>query len=187
MNAFERFFCSSSFWRRLSERQLLPWIIADVPLGDQLLEIGSGYGAATSFLQSHVARVTSLEYDHNSILKGKSTSNRATSALVCGDASRLPFAAQTFSSVLAILVLHHIKSAELQDQVFAACFRVLRTGGVFLAFDIPDAWFHRLAHIRSTFTPIDPATISTRLARVGFADTQTQTHKGAFRLTATRP
>jgi ubiquinone/menaquinone biosynthesis C-methylase UbiE len=188
MNAFERFFCSSFLWRRITQRQLLPSILSGVPLGDHLLEIGAGYGAATQFLQSRVARVTFLEHDLNFIFKGRlQTKGRTSEATVCGDATQLPFANQTFTSVLAILVLHHIKSPQLQDQLFAECSRVLRPGGVFLAFDIPDAWFHRIAHIRSTFTPIDPATISTRLTNVGFAGPQMQTDKTAFRLITTRP
>jgi SAM-dependent methyltransferase len=187
MNTFERFFCSSSLWRQITQRQLLPWILSDVPLGDHLLEIGAGYGSATPILQSRVARVTSLEYDLSFIFKGKlPNKGRTSEAVVCGDGTQLPFASQTFTSVLAILVLHHIKSAQLQDQLFAECFRVLRPGGVFLAFDIADAWFHRIAHIRSTFTPIDPATISTRLSSAGFANPQIQADKGAFRLTAVR-
>jgi SAM-dependent methyltransferase len=187
MNAFERFFCSSSFWRRITQRQLLPWILSGESLGDHLLEIGAGYGVATPFLQSRVARVTALEYDLNFIFKGKlQNKGRTSEAVVCGDGTQLPFANQTFTSVLAILVLHHIKSAQLQDQLFAECFRVLRPGGVFLTFDIIDAWFHRIAHIRSTFTPIDPATIPTRLSSAGFANPQIQTDKGAFRLTAVR-
>lgn len=187
MNAFERFFCSSSFWRHISQRQLLPWLLRGVQAGDHLLEIGAGYGVATPLLQLQVARVTSLEYKLDFIRQGKLQNRGGTSeSTVCGDATQLPFANQTFSSVLAILVLHHIKSAQLQNQVFAECFRVLRPGGVLLAFDIPDGWFHRVAHIRSTFTPINPATISTRLINAGFTNPQIQNDKGAFRVTTSR-
>jgi SAM-dependent methyltransferase len=188
MNAFERLFCASSFWRHITERQLLPWILSGVPLGDHLLEIGAGYGAATPPLQLRVARVTSLEYELNFILKGKSQNQARTSqTTVCGDATQLPFANQTFTAVLAVLVLRHIKSAQLQDEVFAECLRVLRPGGIFLAFDIPDGLFHRVAHIRSTFTPINPATISKRLVSAGFSSPQIQNDKGAFRVTTNRP
>jgi ubiquinone/menaquinone biosynthesis C-methylase UbiE len=149
MNAAEHFICSSSLWRYLTHRQLLPWVLSGTRLGDHLLEIGAGYGAATPHLKTRVTRVTSLEYDHKSTLKLKSQHNGNAGA-VRGDAARLPFASQTFSSALAILVLHHLRSAGLQDQMFAEAFRVLRPGGIFIAFEIPDSWLHRLGHIRST-------------------------------------
>jgi SAM-dependent methyltransferase len=186
MNAAERFICSSSLWRCFTHRHLLPWILSDAKLGEHLLEIGAGYGAATSLLQSRAARVTSLEYDHSSILKGKLRNNGGISEGVCGDASRLPFADQTFSSILAVLVLHHIKSVELQDQLFAECFRVLRPSGVFIAFDIPDGWFHRIGHIRSTFVPVAANTVSSRLASAGFSEITIDSRKGGLRVIAIR-
>ncbi len=153
MNAAEHFICSSSLWRQFTGRKLLPWILNGASLGDHLLEIGAGYGPATGHLQTRVGRITSLEYDHSSSLQLKSQNNRDTIAAVQGDATQLPFACKTFSSALAILVLHHLKSSELQDQMFAEAFRVLRPGGVFIAFEIPGNWLHRVGHIRSTFTP----------------------------------
>ena len=186
MNAFERLLCSSSLWRHLTERHLLPRILSGACLGDHLLELGAGYGAATCLLRSKIARVTSLEYDLNSLLKGKLDNEQKAADAVCGDASQLPFADQTFSSALAILVLHHLNTAQLQDRLFAECFRVLGSGGVFLAFDIPDGWLHRMAHIRSTFTPIDPVTVSARLASAGFVRSRVEIRNGGFLLTAMR-
>ena len=187
MNAAEHFICSSSLWRYFTQHQLLPWLLSGTRLGDHLLEIGAGYGAATPILKTRVSRVTSLEYDHRSALKLKSQNNSGTAAAVRGDASQLPFASQTFSAALAILVLHHLRSSPLQDQMFAEAFRVLRPGGVFLAFEIPDSWFHRLGHIRSTFTPIAPTSVFPRLGSAGFFKIALDVRKGAFRVIATRP
>jgi ubiquinone/menaquinone biosynthesis C-methylase UbiE len=186
MNAAEHFICSSSLWRYFTRRQLLPWVLSGTRLGDHLLEIGAGSGAATSHLKTRVSRVTSLEYDHNSALRLKSLNNGSVAA-VRGDASSLPFAAQTFSSALAILVLHHLRSTQLQDQMYAEAFRVLRPGGVFIAFEIPDSWFHRIGHIRSIFTPVTPNSVFPRLTAAGFSKITLDVRKGAFRLTAVRP
>src|ERR1700688_3772542 len=114
MNSAERFLCSSSLWRYFTQRQLLPWVLSGTSLGDHLLEIGAGYGAATAYLKSRVALVTSLEYDHSSALKLKSRNGQGTVSAVRGDAARLPFASHSFSSAIAILVLHHLKSPGLQ-------------------------------------------------------------------------
>jgi ubiquinone/menaquinone biosynthesis C-methylase UbiE len=187
MNAAEHFFCSSSVWRYFTQRQLLPWVLSGVCLGDHLLEIGAGYGAATAHLATRVPRVTSLDYDHKSTLKLKSQNGNGTAAAIRGDAAQLPFAHQTFSSALAILVLHHLKSAELQDQMFAEVCRVLRPGGIFAAFEVTDSWFHRLGHIRSTFTPLAPGSVPPRLSAAGFSSIALDLRKGAFRLTAIRP
>jgi ubiquinone/menaquinone biosynthesis C-methylase UbiE len=130
--------------------------------------------------------VTSLDYDHNSTLKLKLHHDSLLGGAVRGDASHLPFACDTFSSVLAILVLHHLKSTELQDQMFAEVFRVLRPGGIFVAFEITDGWIHQVAHIRSTFTPVPPASVLPRLTAAGFSNISLELRKGAFRLTAVR-
>lgn len=186
MNAAEHFICSSFLWRYFTHRHLLPRLLSNLQLGDHLLEIGAGYGAATSQLEARVPRVTSLEYDQQCTIKLKSQSAKGNCAPVCGDAARLPFASNTFSSALAILVLHHLKSPALQDQMFAEVFRVLRPGGVFLAFEITDSWLHRIGHIRSTFTPVTPGSVFPRLTASGFSDITLDRRAGTFRVTAIR-
>src|SRR5258708_22073964 len=64
MNRFETWFCGSLFWRYVTRRQLLPWIRQGSELGEDVLELGAGPGAATEELGRLAARVTSLEYDH---------------------------------------------------------------------------------------------------------------------------
>jgi ubiquinone/menaquinone biosynthesis C-methylase UbiE len=187
MNAFEHCFCSSSLWRYVGERRVLPWLLAGSRLGDHLLEIGAGYGAATGFLSERVERVTSLEYDFGALSKLKKQQLSATHASLCGDASRLPFEEQSFSSAIAILVLHHLKSSVLQDQAFKEAFRVLRPGGVFLALEINDSWIHHLSHIGSTFTPVAPASLFPRLANAGFSRVSLDFRTGRFRISALRP
>jgi ubiquinone/menaquinone biosynthesis C-methylase UbiE len=187
MNAFERILCSSSLWRYASKRHVLPWVLSNSGLGDHVLEIGAGYGAATNDLRQRAAWVTSLEYNPTSLAMLKKRTNGGSGAAVCGDASALPFADQSFSSAAAILVLHHLKSAELQDRAFAEALRVLRPGGVFLAFEINDSWIHQVGHIASTFTPLAPASAFARLTRAGFSPVSVDFRVGGFRITARRP
>src|SRR6266446_5006085 len=99
-----------------------------------------------------------------------------------GDAAPLPFADGTFSSAIAILMLHHLRSNALQDRAFAETWRVLRPGGVFLAFEIQDGWLHRVGHIKSTFVPVDPATASARLTAAGFSKVTVDIQRGAYRI-----
>src|SRR5258707_15850263 len=103
MNALENWYCSTSFWRWLTRKRLLPWLLGRADLGNHLLEIGAGPGAATAELRKRVPRVTSLEYDYAFASRlAQKVGNGA--GVVQGDAAALPFADRTFSSAVAVLV-----------------------------------------------------------------------------------
>lgn len=155
-------------------------------LGEHVLELGAGAGPATTELSRRAPRVTSLEYDHSSALKLRTRANHSNVSVIQGDAAGLPFLDGAFSSAIAILMLHHLKSSELQDRAFSEIHRVLRPGGVFLAFDIPNGWIHRVAHIKSTFVPLDPATTIQRLMAAGLAQVTLDSHSGGFLIRAIR-
>jgi SAM-dependent methyltransferase len=186
MNCFEHFFCSTSLWQSMTHRFLLPWVLSGAQLGDHVLEIGAGYGAATGQLRKLAPRVTSLEYDPRSLQKLKAKHECAEVTALCGDAATLPFADQSFSSAIAILMLHHLKSRELQDSAFAEVHRVLRPGGSFFAFEINDGWVHRAAHYKSTFTPVTAGSAFARLTRVGFSKISVDFRGGGYRVSARR-
>lgn len=187
MNRFETWFCGSPLWRYVTRRQLLPWVLEGSDLGEHVLELGAGPGAATEELKRRASRVTSLEYDHVFAVNLAARVSGTNISVIQGDAAALPFPPNTFSSAIAILMLHHLRSNELQNSAFAEIFRVLRPGGVFLAFDIQDGWLHRLGHIRSTFVPVAPATASVRLTAVGFSCVTIALRRGGFRIKALRP
>jgi len=186
MNRFENWFCASGIWRWVTQRKLLPWIIGRTDLGEHLLEMGAGPGAATEELRRRAGRVTSLEYDHKFAAGLAARMTVRNGAVLRGDAARLPFADQTFTSAIAVLVLHHLCSSELQGQAFAEIHRVLRPGGVFLAFEIQDSWMHRAGHIKSTFVPVAPTTLAARMSAAGFPDTRIGLRGGGFRWKAVR-
>jgi predicted methyltransferase len=77
-------------------------------------------------------------------------------------------------------MLHHLKSPELQDRAFSEVSRVLRPGGIFLAFDISDHWIHRIGHIKSTYVPLDPATVIKRLLAAGLSRVTMESRSGGF-------
>lgn len=166
-------------------------------LGDHVLELGAGPGAGTDELRRRAPRVTSLEWSHpfaadlaaRYATQTDATSNRervGAGAVLQGDAAALPFADQSFSSVFAILMLHHLLSREHQERAFREIFRVLRRGGVFFAFEIEDGWFNRVIHIRSVFVPIDRGKIREQLAAVGFTQVIVDSRRGGFRVCGAR-
>ena len=186
MNACETWFCGTRLWRWVTRRQLLPWILQGSELGEHVLEVGAGPGAATEELERLAGRVTSLEYDHAFAAKLGARLNGSNTAVIQGDAAALPFADGSFSSAIAILMLHHLRSSELQDRAFAEICRTLQPGGVFLAFDIQDGWLHRVAHVCSTFVPITPASAFARLTAAGFSKVTIDIRRGGFRIRALR-
>jgi ubiquinone/menaquinone biosynthesis C-methylase UbiE len=186
MNKFENWFCGSAYWRHVTRRELLPWLLEGAELGEHVLELGAGPGAATLELAGLAPRVTSLEYDHNSVKKLRARACDSHAQVIQGDASALPFADQSFSSAIAILMLHHMESGESQDRALAEIFRVLRPGGIFLAFEIPNRWFHRLGHIKSTFVPLNPSSSPVRLAVAGFSQVTVDFWRGNFRIRGLR-
>lgn len=169
----------------MTSNQLLPFVLSRADLGDHLLEIGAGPGAATAELRKRVPRVTSLEYDHAFAARLAQTYGNGA-GVVQGDAATLPFADRTFSSAVAVLVLHHLRSSELQDRTFVETHRVLQPGGRFFAFEIQDGWFNRLIHINSTFVPVQPETLAARLTKAGFASVTVDYRSNAFRFRASR-
>jgi ubiquinone/menaquinone biosynthesis C-methylase UbiE len=186
MNRFENWYCGSSLWRYLTRRHLLPWILQGSDLGGSVLELGAGPGAATEELAKQTQRLTSLELDHQFASKlAERMANRNVS-VVRGDAALLPFLGKNFSAAIAILMLHHLKSPELQEKAFSEIYRVLQPGGVFLAFEIEDAWIHRISHIRSTFTPVSPGSAFAGLTSAGFERVTIDLRRGGFRIRAIR-
>lgn len=183
MNALENWFCSTGFWQRITRDHLLPWVVAGNSLGDHVLELGAGPGAGTAALQRLSPRVTSLEWSHDFAVR-LAAKNR--NAVVQADGASLPFAECTFSSVIAVLMLHHLRTRAAQENAFREAFRVLRPGGSFFAFEIEDNLLHRVIHIGSVFVPIDRASIAERLSAAGFSDVKLTSRSGGFRFSATR-
>jgi ubiquinone/menaquinone biosynthesis C-methylase UbiE len=186
MNALENWFCATSFWRRITQRHVLPWLLKGYSLGDSVLELGAGPGATTEALRQRSARVTSLEYDHKFASQLGARYGETNVSVLQADAASLPFPDATFSSATAILVLHHLRSREQQEKTFAEIHRVLKPGGVFLVFEIGDSWVHRIMHCKSTFVPIEPEGTSARMKSLGFANILLEKQRGAFRICALR-
>jgi ubiquinone/menaquinone biosynthesis C-methylase UbiE len=186
LNALENWFCATRYWRRVTRENLLPWILSGSELGDHVLEIGAGPGAATQELRRLAPRVTSLEWSHAFAASLAARALDGSGSVLQADAAALPFAEKSFSSSIGILVLHHLRSIEQQERAFREIFRVLRPGGFFLGFEIQDGWLPRAVHVKSTFVPVSPATISSRLGAAGFSGVTIDFRPGGFGFRAVR-
>lgn len=176
MNLMHRRYRNSSKWAAaVAERT--PDDLRSVDLGDDVLEIGPGFGATTWVLADLVPRLTAVEIDEASAgrLRGR-FGDRVD--IVHGDGAALPFPDGRFSAVVCFTMLHHVPSPERQDALFAEACRVLRPGGVFRGVDGLRTLRFRLVHIGDTMVVVDPRTLPDRLRRAGFAEATAEVKAG---------
>jgi SAM-dependent methyltransferase len=187
MNRIHNVLCASGWWARRVERELLPWGIGSLDLGDDVLEIGPGFGTTTRLLVDRVSRLTALELEPGYCERlRRDLGGRAE--VVQGDATALPFNSGRFSAVVCFTMLHHIPESQLQDQVFTEVARVLRPCGTFAGTDsIGTGWLFKTIHVGDSLRPIDPDGLPARLSAAGLADPRVSRGKRAFRFRAAAP
>jgi ubiquinone/menaquinone biosynthesis C-methylase UbiE len=184
VNWIHRRLCSSGLWRRALAHKLLPWALDGTELGDHLLEVGAGPGLTTDWLRQRVPSLTALEIDPRLAASLAARLVATNVRVVEGDATKMPFEDGSFSSVVALTMLHHVPSAELQDRLLAEVHRVLRPGGVFRGTDSRWSRLFQLIHIGDTMVIVDPSTFQTRLETVGFGEVSVESVARAFRFRA---
>ena len=166
--------CGSDEWRQAIREVILPWALNDTDLGDDVLEVGPGYGATTDVLSQAVPRLTSVEIDDE--LAAMLTDRFAdvpSVEIVNGDATSLAYADNRFSGAACFTMLHHVPTIALQDRLFAEVARVLRPGAPLVASDSLGS--DELAHHEDdTYNPVDPASLPGRLAAAGFGDVRSR-------------
>jgi SAM-dependent methyltransferase len=183
MNWMHRRICRSEKWTRSVENELLPWALDGVDLGENVLELGPGYGVTTAVLARRPGRLTALEVDESTVGYLTSRFGGEVSVLY-GDGARMPLPSGTFSATVCFTMLHHVPSPELQDQLFAEAFRVLRPGGVFAGLDsLPNLRF-RVIHLGDTMVTVDPRTLPDRLRAAGFTKVEVTVGATRFRFRA---
>jgi SAM-dependent methyltransferase len=187
MNGIHGIICSSSWWARNVERELLPWGLSGLELGDDVLEIGPGFGATTTVLADRPGELTVLELEPSYCERLRRELPGAVT-VVQGDATSMPFADARFSAVVCFTMLHHLPSASAQDELFAQVARVLRPGGLFAGTDnLGTGLLFRLLHVGDTLVRVSPDGLPERLRTVGLGDAEIRRGKRSFRFHALKP
>jgi ubiquinone/menaquinone biosynthesis C-methylase UbiE len=156
-------------WAEFIQGEVLPQATAGVELGADLLELGPGPGAATEWLRHRVSRLVAVEREEDAAAALAERFAGTNVEVVSGDAAAVDFPDESFDTVAAFTMLHHVPTRALQDRVLAEAFRVLRPGGTFLGSDsLPSDGLHQF-HEGDTYNPVEPAAFLTRLQTTGFA------------------
>jgi ubiquinone/menaquinone biosynthesis C-methylase UbiE len=168
MNAKHQQLCTSPEWEAHLQTTVLPAVTSGVVLGDELLELGPGPGAATDWLRKRVRRLVAVECDEDSANSLRNRFQSANVEVVHGDATALPFAIGSFDSVASFTMLHHVPTRPLQARVLSEALRVVRPGGVVFGSDSLHS--HELHHFHheDTYNPIEPATLLALLTAHGY-------------------
>jgi ubiquinone/menaquinone biosynthesis C-methylase UbiE len=187
MNAIHNRICSSRWWERRVETELLPWGLEGISLGEEVLEVGPGFGATTKLLAEHPIKLTVLELDEGYCNRLRSmVGDKVT--VTQGDATRLPFEDGRFSAAVCFTMLHHIPTADLQDQAFSEIARVLRPGGTFAGTDsVGTGPLFKLIHAGDTLNLLDPDQLPARLSSAGLTDARIERGGRSVRFRAHRP
>jgi ubiquinone/menaquinone biosynthesis C-methylase UbiE len=155
-------------WAAHIQDEVLPQATAGVDLGDSLLELGPGPGAATEWLRHRVRRLVAIEAEPSAAALLAERFAGSNVEVLCGDAAALAYPDSSFDTVASCTMLHHVPTRALQDRVLAEAFRVLRPGGTFLGSDsLPSDGLHQF-HEGDTYNPVEPAAFLTRLQTTGF-------------------
>ncbi len=187
MNRMHGVVCSSGWWAGKVERELLPWALADVELGEDVLEIGPGFGATSAVLARRGGRLTVLELEQRycEILRRRLPDDVE---VVHGDATAMPFADGRFSAVVCFTMMHHLPSQAAQDRLLAEAARVLAPGGVLAGTDsLGTGTLFRALHVGDTLVPVAPEGLPARLGAAGLDGAETSRGGRSFRFRARKP
>lgn len=142
-------------------RRLYSLVRACMPAGARVLDWGCGNGHFSFFLARQGAVVTSFSFEPQpAIFELLTPAERARITFVpgsTGDPQSLPFADGSFDCVFSIGVLEHVRETggtELAS--LREIHRVLRSGGRFVCYHLPNRYSYIEALNRLVYGPLDP-------------------------------
>jgi ubiquinone/menaquinone biosynthesis C-methylase UbiE len=168
MNENHAKLCPSPEWAEHIQQQILPSLAEHADLGEDMLEIGPGPGAATEWLRHRVRRLTAVEVDAEAARKLAGRYPGSNVQVVVGSGTELGYPDESFDSVGSFTMLHHVPTLALQNKILAEALRVLRPGGVLVCSDsLASNDLHHF-HEGDTYNPVEPTSVLGRLQTLGF-------------------
>ncbi len=179
--------CDSPEWRTTVRDLMIPWALAGTDLGDDVVEVGPGYGATTDVFREVVARLTSVEIDPALAARLAARLAGTNVTVVEGDGTRLPFPDERFTGAVCFSMLHHVPTPEQQDRIFAEAARVLRPGAPLVAADSVHSADLEAFHEGDTYVPLDPSGLAERLMAQGFVGVEVEHNEYGWAARARTP
>jgi ubiquinone/menaquinone biosynthesis C-methylase UbiE len=184
MNLLHRWICRSAYWKKTVTEQIVPWVLEEIDLGADVLEIGPGPGLTTVLLRDRCTHLTALEVDAKMADSLQRRLGNGRVSVVHGDGTSMPFPDSSFSGAVAFTMLHHVPSVALQDRLLREVARVLKPGAVFAGTDSLASTKLRIVHIGDTYVPVDPSSSAERLQSAGFGNIEVDRRDTRFRFRA---
>ncbi len=149
MNRIRRWLWRSAGWKNSLPNRIVPWVLRDIDLGSDVLEVGPGL--TCDLLRARCERLTAIEIDDRLAAALEDRLVGTNVAVVRGDATTMPFENASFSGAVAFTMLHHVPTAEKQDRLLREVRRVLKPGAFFAGTDAKQSVPLRLLHIGDTY------------------------------------
>jgi SAM-dependent methyltransferase len=178
--------CASAEWAEAVQRWIIPWVLDDVDLGDDVLEVGPGPGLTTDALRGLTPKLTAVEINADLATELRTRLAGTNVEVICRDATSTDLPSGRFSAAVCLTMLHHVPTVEGQDAVLAEICRVLRPGGLLAGQDSLASPELRALHHDDTYLPIDPAGLADRLHAAGFDTVDVDTNEYAVRFRASK-
>jgi SAM-dependent methyltransferase len=162
--------CGSPEWAAHLQENIFPALFDKTELGDEMLEMGPGAGAATDWLRHRVRRLTAVEVDPGAAEALQARFAGTNVHVVVEDCAHTSLPDESFDSVSSFTMLHHVPTLDLQRAVLEEALRLLRPGGALVGSDsIASNDLHHF-HADDTYNPVDPAWMLIALQTAGFVD-----------------
>jgi SAM-dependent methyltransferase len=181
---------ASDGWRQALEELALPFAFGDSSiedLGDDVLEVGPGPGLTTALFRAKIPRLTAIELDADLAAALAKRLEGTNVTVVNDDATAMPFADERFTGAAMFTMLHHVPTRELQDRLLSVVLRVLRPGGLLVAYDGVASDDLKGLHAGDTYNPVDPGSLPDRLSVLGYTEIEVRSNSFAWAAHARRP
>lgn len=159
-------------WEKLQEETLHPklyrsWILQELPICENILDLGCGPGGLIPFLLNKAKHVTGV--DNSSRMVENASIHFAKNpsvSLIQTPMEHLPLQANSCDAVVASMVMHHISHPPTVLEEIA---RVLKPGGVLCVVDLEK---HNAEYMRDNFADLwlgfEPELFESWLSNAGF-------------------
>ncbi len=179
--------CATTEWSEEMRDSVVAYGTVHADLGESMLEIGPGPGAATEWLRQEVKQRVALELDQDAAAGLTSRYAGTNVEVVLGDATRIDYLDGRFDSVGCFTMLHHVPTERLQNVILSEALRLLRPGGVLVGSDsLPSNGLHAF-HAGDTYNPIDPGSFIARLRAIGFGRLTVAVDDHILKFVASKP